>query len=145
MTKSLYRPVYVVFWPFSVQILKIQRKIPRLRSWGGEGQWSMVKDHTFALFDFGTLPLYPLSGVVFTTYHLHRSCATCQPASSSPLEKASSPTTANGTVWTGRGGRGPSTAWPITSTATSWGKTTSLTLALAAQLPTSFRYISLLS
>ena len=24
---------------------------------GGEGQWSMVKDHTFALFNLGTLPL----------------------------------------------------------------------------------------
>ena len=57
-TKSLFRPVFVVvIWPFSEQILNflINKTIVKVR--GGGGQRSMVKDHTFALLNFWTLPL----------------------------------------------------------------------------------------
>ena len=36
--------------------LKILSKKTIVKVWGGGGQRSMVKDHTFALFNFGTLP-----------------------------------------------------------------------------------------
>ena len=54
-TKSLFRPVFVVLiWPFSVQILKILSKktiVKVRRGVGGQRERSMVKDHTFALFN----------------------------------------------------------------------------------------------
>ena len=53
-TKSLFRPVLI--WPFSVQIFKILNKKTIVKVRGGGGQQSMVKEHTFALFNFGTLP-----------------------------------------------------------------------------------------
>ena len=40
-----------------MQILKILSKKTIVKVRGGGSQRSMVKDHTFALFHFGTLPL----------------------------------------------------------------------------------------
>ena len=57
-TKSFFRLVFIVLiWSFSVQILKILSKKTIVNVKGGRGgQQIMVKDHTFELFNFGTLP-----------------------------------------------------------------------------------------
>ena len=44
-----------------MEILKILSKKTIVKVRGGGGQQSMVKDHTFALFNFGTVPLMILN------------------------------------------------------------------------------------
>ena len=48
--------VIVLIWTFSVEVFKILSKNTIVKVRGGGGQQSMVKDHTFALFNFWTLP-----------------------------------------------------------------------------------------
>ena len=47
----------MLIWPFSVQISNNLSKKTIVEVRGGGGQRSMVKDHNFMIFNFGTLPL----------------------------------------------------------------------------------------